>query len=269
MLVRTAFFALGVLGSLALAQQKPALESLRFDAVTLKPSAPGGTAGGIRPLPGGQRYQATNVPIRLMLQVAYHLKAEQIVGGPEWLDSERFDMNARAERPSNVDELHAMLVNLLVDQLKLRFHREKKELPIYALTVDKGNPRKLTPHPATSSGDPWIEVEQDPQPGAFLRNTWHGKFSPMEYLAFRLGQMLDRPVVDQTNLKGEYDFDLSFTRDLPPNIQPGAQLNGVEIDTSGPRIFEALQKQLGLKLEKQRGEVEIIVIDHAERPVAQ
>jgi uncharacterized protein (TIGR03435 family) len=91
----------------------------------------------------------------------------------------------------------------------------------------------------------------------------------MDYFAFRLGQNLDRPVLDRTNLKGEHDFELTYTRELPPNLQPGARVNGAEIDTSGPTIFEALQKQLGLKLEKQKAEVPILVIDHVEKPVTE
>ena len=265
MLVRTLLLT-ALATSFLLAQQKPPLESLKFEAATFKLSAPGGRGGGIRPLPGGQRYQATNVSVRLLIQVAYHLKAEQIIGGPSWLDTDRFDMNAVAERPSTINELHAMLVNLLVDQLRLKFHHEKKELPIYALTVDKAGPKQLRPNESKNAGDSWIEVEADPTPGAFLKNTWHAKFCPMEYFAFRLGGILDRPVVDQTSIKGEYDFDLTFTRELPPNIQPGAQLNGVEIDTSGPTVFDAIQKQLGMKLEKQKGEAAILVIDHAEKP---
>jgi uncharacterized protein (TIGR03435 family) len=89
----------------------------------------------------------------------------------------------------------------------------------------------------------------------------------MDYFAWRLGQILDRPVVDQTKLKGGYDFELKFTREPPPGLREGGLINGEPVDTSGPRIFEALQKQLGLKLEGQKGPVEIIVIDHAEKPI--
>jgi uncharacterized protein (TIGR03435 family) len=96
----------------------------------------------------------------------------------------------------------------------------------------------------------------------------HAKFASMAYFAWRLAQILDRPVLDRTNLKGSYDFDLSFTRELPPGFPFAALNNGLSIDTSGPPIFEAVRKQLGLKLERQKGPVEILVIDHAEKPVA-
>src|ERR1051325_8083441 len=88
---------------------------LRFEVVSLKPSEAQGPNGGIRPAPGGQRYVATNCPIRLMIQVAYRVKPEQIVGAPAWFDTDRFDLQAKAEKPSSPDELHVMLMNMMVD----------------------------------------------------------------------------------------------------------------------------------------------------------
>ena len=96
--------------------------------------------------------------------------------------------------------------------------------------------------------------------------TWHAKFVPMDYFAWRLSLLLDRPVLDQTELTGGYDFDLRFTREPPPGLPEGALLNGAPIDTSGPTLFQALRQQLGLKLERTKGPVDIIVIDHAEKP---
>jgi len=237
--------------------------SLKFDVASLKASEPGGRGGGIRPAPGGERYLATNVPLRLLIQVAYRVKNSQISGGPSWMDTDTFDMNAKAERPSSAEELHVMLQNLLADRFQLKFHRESKELPVYAATVDKGGP-KLQAHDAQSAGDPWIDQE--------VTQTTHmkmtAKFCPMDYFAWRLSQVLDRPVIDQTGLKGGYDFVLTYTRQLPPEIPEGATLNGQPIDTSGPTIFEAMRHQLGLRLDAQKGPVPILVIDHAEKPAA-
>src|SRR5262249_54135679 len=89
---------------------------------------------------------------------------------------------------------------------------------------------------------------------------------PMEYVAYRLGTLLDRPVVNLTNLGGSYDFGLEYTRELPPEFPEGTKINGEDPDTSGPTIFEALRKQLGLELKAQKGPAQVIVIDHAERP---
>ncbi len=236
--------------------------ALKFEVSSIKPSQPGDPRSGIRPAPGGERYVASNITLKQMITVAYRIKADQVTGGPGWMDADGYDMNAKAERPSTLEELHVMLQDLLADRFKLRFHRESKELPMYALTVDKDGP-KLKPHEAQSAGDPWIDQTQD----HFPQTTCHATFAPMDYFAWRLSMILDRPVVDQTNLKGGNDFDLKFTQELPPNIQPGALLNGEAIDTSGPTIFEAIRRQLGLKLERQKGPVDILVIDHAEKPV--
>lgn len=241
----------------------PSAQTLKFEVATLKPSAPGGQRGGIRPSPGGERYQASNISLRLMLMVAYQLKNDQILGGPSWIDTDLYDMNAKAERSSSGEELHIMLQNLLTERFRLKFHRETKELPLYALTVDKGGP-KMTPHEAQSAGDPWIDqtIEQ------VVRVKLSALFVPMSYLAWRLGQLTDRPVSDQTNLKGGYDFTLNYTRELPPGIREGALLNGAPIDTSGPNLFEALRRELGLRLDPQKGPVEVLVIDSATRPDA-
>ena len=234
---------------------------LRFEVASLKPSAGQGDVVGIRPAPGGQRYEATKCPIKLMIQVAYRVKAEQIVGGPGWMDTDRFDMEAKAEKPSSGDELHVMLMNLLADRLQLKFHHEKKEMRMYALTVGKGEP-KLTPHPEANGGDPWIDQAQV----KFLHIKMKATSAPMAYFAFRLAQMMDLPVVDLTNLPGDYDFNLEFTRELPPNFPEGGKINGEDPDTSGPSVFEAVKQQLGLELKAQKGPVDVIVIDHVEKP---
>jgi uncharacterized protein (TIGR03435 family) len=88
----------------------------------------------------------------------------------------------------------------------------------------------------------------------------------MDFFAWRLSQNLDRPVVDQTQLTGGYDFDLTFTKDRPPDLPPDATFNGTPMDWSGPTIFDAVRQQLGLRLESRKGPVDTIVIDHAEKP---
>ncbi|MGP0074886.1 MAG: TIGR03435 family protein [Bryobacteraceae bacterium] len=236
--------------------------SLKFEVATIKPGHDDGHGpSGIRPAPGGERYIATNITLKALITVAYRIRPDQVIGGAGWMDTDAYDMNAKAERPSSIEEMHLMLQDLLADRFKLRFHRETKEMPIYALTVDKDGP-KFRPHEAQSAGDPWIDTTFNPFPHA----TWHAKFAPMDYFAWRLSGILDRPVVDHTNLKGGYDFELSYTADLPPGMPPGALLNGEAIDTSGPTIFEAIGKQLGLKLERGKGPVDTLVIDHAEKP---
>ena len=209
------------------------------------------------------RYIANNCSIKTMITVAYRVKPDQIVGGPSWLTTDLYDMEAKAEKPSTGDELHVMLLNLLAERMQLKYHREKKDMKMYALTVSKDG-SKLTPHEAQNAHDPWIEFAQE----KFLHLKATATAVPMDYVAFRLGDFLELPVVDLTGLKGGYDFTLSYTRELPPGFPEGGRINGEEPDTSGPTIFDAVKQQLGLELKAQRGPVEVIVIDHADKPAA-
>jgi uncharacterized protein (TIGR03435 family) len=239
--------------------------SLKFEVASLKPSAGSSDIRGIRPAPGGERYLASNAPLKLMLMIAYRLKADQIIGGPTWVDTEGWDMTAKAERPSSGDELHMMLQNLLKERFRLQFHHETKELPVYVLAINTSRDKSgagMTPHQPQNAGDTWIDQRVE----GVVHVKMSARFTPMDYFAWRLGQVLDRPVVDRTNLKGGYDFELTYTRELPPNIPEGALINGNPIDTGGPTIFAALKQQLGLKLEPQKAPVEIMVIDHVEKP---
>jgi len=240
----------------------PAPNRLKFEVASLKPSAPDPTGrGGIRPAPGGQRYIGSNAPLRLFITVAYGVKGDQITGGPDWMDTARFDMTGVAAKQSTIEELHLMLQDLLAERFKLRFHRETKQLPVYALTVDKDGP-KLQARAASNAGEAWIEQTAV----RFLQMTLNAKVVTMDYFAFRLSQLLDRPVINQTRLPGTFDFELAYTREPPPGMPENALINGQPVDTSGPTIFEAMRRQLGLKLESQKGPVEIIVVDHAEKP---
>lgn len=244
-----------------LAQTGKIPSDLRFEVASFKAATGAGRGGGIRPAPGGQRYLANNCPIKVMIMVAYRVKADQIEGGPGWLDSEVYDMEAKAEKPSTSEELHVMLMNLLADRLQLKYHIEKKDMRMYALAVAAGG-AKLTAHDAANAGEPWIDQAQQ----KFLHMKLTATSSTMDYFAFRLASLMDRPVVDQTNLHGGYDFSLEYTRDLPAEFPAGAKINGEDPDTTGPTLFEALKRQLGLELKPQRGPVDVIVIDHVEKP---
>jgi uncharacterized protein (TIGR03435 family) len=134
-------------------------------------------------------------------------------------------------------------------------------MPVYALVVDKAGAR-MTPHEAANAGDPWIDQSIDMLVHVKMKAT----FASMDYFAFRLSQLMDRPVIDLTNLKGGYDFRLEYTRDLPLGVPENAHLNGVPIDTSGPTVFAAARQQLGLEMKAQKGYVDVIVIKHAEKP---
>lgn len=127
--------------------------------------------------------------------------------------------------------------------------------------LTKGGP-KLTPHPGANAADLFIDQTVE----KFLHIKLKATAAPMDYLAFRLSLLMDLPVVDLTGLQRGYDFTLEYTRDLPPGFPEGGKINGEEPDTSGPTIFEAVKRQLGLELAAQKGPVEVIVIDKVERP---
>ena len=211
--------------------QAQAPAPVKYEVASIKSSPPEARGGSGRPEPGGRRYRGLNLTLKLYIASAYRLKPDQI-GGPGWVDSDRFDIEAQAEKPSTLEEHHQMLRSLLADRFHLRFHFDTKEMPIYALTVDSGG-AKLTLHDAANSGEAWLEQGND----APFHAKWTATSASMELFAFRLASVMDRPVIDQTGLKGGYDFKLTYTQDLPPNISPTALLNGQPFDVSGPTIF--------------------------------
>jgi uncharacterized protein (TIGR03435 family) len=233
---------------------------LTFEVASIKPTqSSAGAVYGIKPLPGGSGYTAQNVPFKLMMSLMYKVPMRQILGGPDWVNTDRFDIEARADHPSSVDDLHVMFQNLLADRFNLRFHKEVKEGPVYALTVDKSGLKMKANGSGQAFGIPIV-----PAPGGGFTGTR----VPMQYLSWWLSQQLQndgRPVVDQTGLDQSYDFTLSFAPQLPPNISRDSLPPEMQ---NLPSIFDAVKQQLGLKLEAQKGPVEYYVIDNVDKPSA-
>ena len=208
-------------------------------------------------MPSGQGYIATNVPVKVMILLMYHLTDRQVSGGPGWLDNDLYDVEAKADGPHTVDELHVMFQNLLVDRFKLQFHKATRMLPAYELVVDKSGPK----------------LRENKSPEHFdipVRPTGFGKLEAthcsMSYFAWILSQRLDRPVLDQTGLGQFYDFKLEWAPEPPPGMSAGGGADAGLPPASGPDLFTALREQLGLKLESHKGPVEVMVIDHIEKP---
>jgi uncharacterized protein (TIGR03435 family) len=247
--------AIGLLAaSLAHAQDKPT--RLTFDVATIRPSKQADRNGGIKALPGGNGYSAQNIPIKLMISLMYRVPMRQITGGPDWLDSDRYNVEARADRSYSIDDLHIMFQNLLADRLNLKFHIDTKEGPVYALMLDTpGSKMKVNESPQ----DFRIPMNFSPEGAVGIR-------VPMPYLCWWLGQQLQnsgRPVVDLTGLDKNYDFTLTFVPELPPDVSKDNLSPEVR---DRPSLFDALKQQLGLKLLPQKGPVAHYVIDHIDRP---
>jgi uncharacterized protein (TIGR03435 family) len=240
-----------VIGSMAQGQNKP--ERLTFEVASIRLSSANNQNGGIKALPGGHGYTSQNIPIKLIISLMYKVPMRQIKGGPDWLANDRYDIEARADRPYNIDDLHVMFQNLLADRFKLKFHKEIKEGPVYALTVDKPGLK--------------MKVNDTPQDFNIPVNGGNGdvvgKRVPMAYLCWYLGQTLQadgRPVINKTGLDNNYDFSLTFAPVLPPDVPAPPEFR------DRPSIFDALREQLGLKLAAEKGPVEYYVIDSVERP---
>jgi len=237
----------------------------KFEVASIKPNISGAEGSRFTPAPG--RIDGENVPVDLLIRAAFSIQSFQIVGAPDWINSARFDILAKAEGTPTDDQMLLMLQSLLGDRFQLKFHRETRELPIYSLTVAKSG-FKL--HESTCTiRDPMVP-ETSPAPGQpnyceGMRAATKGTLSVMDgqgigiaTLPRWLSQMLGRPVVDKTGLNGRYDLHLEFSHE---------QLRGEPAaETIGPSIFTAFEDQLGLKLSTDRGSAEVLVIDHIEKP---
>ena len=257
MVKRYLALAIALVAVSVLSAQRP-----EFEVASIRPSEPGARPGGTFIPPGGERYTASNAYLKFLIQEAYHLEHDPITGGPNWISTDLYSLNAKAEKPCSIDTMHLMLQSLLTDRFKLQFHFATAEGPVYALVVDNGGP-KLTRHDTEYGHEPfnWSARPPDQQ----LKIAWHATSASMDYLAWQIASIINIPVINSTGLQGEYDFDLAFTTALPLGVPEGTLINGVPIDTTGPTVYDAIRK-LGLKLERERGPVKYMRIDSAEKP---
>jgi uncharacterized protein (TIGR03435 family) len=283
------------------AQQPPSQpqEALpQFEVASIKPnkSGDGRIMMGVQP---GGRLNATNVTLKALIRNAYQVQDFQIAGGPDWMTDEHYDVLAKAENdgtgdparspgPGQPSKLQLMLRALLADRFKLAVHNETRDMPIYALITAKrdgtlgpqmqkstvdcaagGRGRGPLNGPGGPGGPPPAQGQAGPG-GCGIRvgpGSMSVGGSPLSQFAASLGMWVGRIVVDKTGLEGNYDFNLTWTPDQMPQRPPGMP-EPPPIDPNGPSIFTAVQEQLGLKLDSQRGPVSVLVIDHAEHPVA-
>lgn len=210
------------------------------------------------------RFYAQGFSLQALAAAAYSLTPRAISGGPPWTESDLFDILASTpgDIQPNLDEQMAMLRKLLTDRFQLTFHREPKELLIFAITVAKGG-SKLKPSTAPPGTLPELINTIYPEEKGGVHALLPARNATiMQFAAMMQRAVLDRAVVDQTGLSGTYDFDLEWT---PDENQFGGNLPH-SVESTKPSLFVAMQEQLGLRLEATRGPVQTIVIDRVERP---
>lgn len=271
-----------------------AADNPAFEAASIKPNKTGDGRISLFFQPGG-RFMATGVTLRMLVGAAYGeaqpLPDFRLIGGPNWIGSDRFDIIAKAEGDPQPGPqgpppvMFMMLRTLLKERFQLAVHNESRELAIYALVTARGdkklgaqmNPATVdcaalrgargngppSPPPLTFTGRPPCGIRIAPG------NMAGGSVS-MTQLTTVFSRLVSRTVVDRTGISGNFDVDLQWTPDVTPQgpgtgLPPGAPPLP-PIDPNGPSIFTAVQEQLGLKLESTKGPVDVVVIDRAEQP---
>ena len=284
---------------LSLAAQEPTTRPA-FEVASVKPNKSGTGLVGFGMQPGG-RYTATNTTTLMLIRQAYQLQLSQIVGAPDWLSSDHFDVVAKAPGDVPPAQIQLMIRALLEERFKLAAHNETRDLEIYALVMTRNDGKpgpQLRPTTvdcaAFGRGRGGAPPPGGPAAGGQGLGGRGGPAAPvtpggpppcrqmvgpanitasgmtMAQLATTLSMRVGRTVVDRTGLTGSFDLDLSWTPDQMPQMPPGALPPGAPplppIDPNGPSLFTAVQEQLGLKLESTKGPVEVLVIDSVEHP---
>jgi bla regulator protein blaR1 len=244
----------------------------QFEVASVKPNVSGTVKTLIQPQPGG-RFTATNVTLRQLIQHAYQLQDFQVSGGPAWLARDHFDIVAKADAAGLGDPFQPgkgggpsrgqlMLRALLAERFMLEIHTEAKESQIYALALARSD-GALGPQLKRSTGDCAPTCAMRIFPGTILAGV-----ATLAELAGGLSTLVGHVVVDRTGLGDAFTFTLRWTPDqVPQGFDRKARGLGLPaIDPEGPALFTAVKEQLGLKLDSQKGPVDILVVDRAERP---
>jgi uncharacterized protein (TIGR03435 family) len=239
-------------GAVQPARMMPADAHPAFEVAAIKPSDPNDPSDRLHT--DGRHVLIENQSVDKLIQFAYGIQKSQLAGGPAWAGTDRYDINgvADVEGEPNTKQFQGMIQKLLAERFGLVFHREQRELAVYAITVAKGGP-KLTKSARDSNG-------QMDESGSGSGTALSMKFTNTSMADFGMIMqfVMDRPMVDQTGLTGKYDFVLRYTYDETRATDPNAP----------PGLFTAVQEQLGLKLEAVKAPTEVLVVDKVERPSA-
>jgi uncharacterized protein (TIGR03435 family) len=232
--------AYGVVLVLAVSAYGQTRSTSTFEVATVKVNKEGG-GSGMAPSPG--RLRVTNYTLRQLIEAAYHMPAGRVFGVTGWMDSERYDIDAKTPAASDFDNELLMLLPLIEERFHIRFHTETRRLRTLALVAAKGG-AKLQPSKDGAQSQTSI------RPTEIV-----GTKMSLGHLVSILSAQLNTSVTNETGLTGEYDIHLKFAREDSPAAAAGE-----------PTIFAVLERDLGLKLEPRRGEVEVLVIDSAKKP---
>ena len=232
-----------------------------FEVATIKPTAPGTQGKGLT-MRDARTFMTVNYSVSDLIAFGYAVSPRQIVGGPPWLESDHFDIQGTPDQPGmpNRPQIEAMVQKLLTDRFKLTFHREKRELSVFSISVAKTG-AKLTDSAANPDNPPGVGFTR--LGSMFASNA---KISDLSGLFQSI--VLDRPVIDETGLTGHYDFKLNWTPDESqfPSLKGLPTPPADDKADTPPDLFTAIQQQLGLKLEAKKAPVDVLVIDHVEKP---
>ena len=231
-----------------------------FEVATIKPN-PSGAPGLQGLVIRGRSMVVRNGSLDDLVTFAYSLQVKQVVNAPGWMDSDRYDIDANPDQPGtpNTEQLRIMVRKLLADRFALKFHHEKRNLAAYVLTAGKTG-QKLTPTQLKSNLPGFF---YSPGTGGLTLHLINGTMN--DFTSFLQMLVLDKPVVDQTGITGRFDNNVTFTPDdsqfngHPPKV-PASDVS------EAPNLFDAIQQQLGLKLTAQKTAVDVIAIDHVEKP---
>ena len=240
-------------------------EDFTFEVASVKPT--GSAAKGSSIWTNETGFRTENTPLRFLIQFAWNVQDYQIIGAPTWVKDDGWDINAKNEvaemdkvplqdRKSveaRNERMRSRVRHLLEDRFQLKVRQEEKQLPVYSLTVDKAG-LKIEPL-KESKGN--MRSNRSNAAG-----TIHGEGIAMDRLCQTLGNILERPVIDETGLEGFYDIELKYSLDTSA---PGKDAAPVE-DITGPSIFTAIREQLGLRLAGKKGPVTAWVVEKVEKP---
>ena len=261
---------------------------LSFEVATIKPNAAGDNRTMMQNAPGG-RLNMTGINLKRVILNAYKIQDFQVAGGPGWMDSDRWDIQTKAEENATPAQVSEMLQTLLAERFQLKFHRENREAQVYNLVVAKNGPKleesKLDGGPGAANvtpfgrgGAPGAGPSMAVGRGQFAvmnsgaKTQVNGGAMPMSQFASMLGNLVGRTVIDKTGLTGNYDVKLEWTPDPgqgpafggpPPG---GGDRGAAPADAPLPSLFTAIQEQLGLRLDSTKGPVEVFIIDRVEKP---